>query len=391
MMRIIVIFLLLLGSIIVGTWINHDPGYVLISIHHWTIEASFWVACVAVILLALILHFLLALLKNILHIPERWRNWRLHRRLNQAQRKTRKGLIEFSEGHWQAAKKYLIAGASNTDLPLVNYLNAARAAEALGDVALRDQYLHQAQEAVPDATIAIELTQAELQLEHQQWEEAKTTLHALQIISPDHPYVLKLLLRLYQSTHNWSELATLLPKLKSNKITDEKEIEDMKRHTYVHLLQTYIERNEHTEIDQFILNLPKHFKQDAEILTIYTRYLLKQHQDKKAEGLIRDYLKSYRYEPLLEIYSTISSEYTRTDLIEQLLQKSPDDAILHFCLGKILIGKQLWGQAKAHLETSIHINPTSDAYHALGHLLEILQDSNAACHAYRLALECRAT
>lgn len=68
---------------------------------------------------------------------------------------------------------------------------------------------------MPEAKIAVELTQAELQLANHQWEQALATLKHLQDIAPRHPYVLKLIMQLYQEVKDWPQLITILPDLKS--------------------------------------------------------------------------------------------------------------------------------------------------------------------------------
>ena len=123
---------------------------------------------------------------------------------------TRKGLIEYSEGYWQKAKNHLIQALPNTDTPLLNYLTAARAAQKMGDSQLRDHYLREAQQSMPEAKIAVELTQAQLQLANHQWEQALATLRHLHDLAPQHPYVLKLLMNLYKEVRDWPQLIAIL-------------------------------------------------------------------------------------------------------------------------------------------------------------------------------------
>lgn len=115
------------------------------------------------------------------------------------------------------SKNHLIQALPNSDTPLLNYLTAARAAQNMGDNQLRDNFLREAQQSMPEAKIAVELTQAELQLSNHQWEQALATLKHLHAIAPRHPYVLMLMMRLYQEVKDWPQLIALLPNLKSIK------------------------------------------------------------------------------------------------------------------------------------------------------------------------------
>ena len=61
------------------------------------------------------------------------------------------------------------------------------------------------------------LTQAELQLDRQQYEQALATLRRLEENSKDHSYALALLGRLYFRLQDWDNLAEILPRLKKHK------------------------------------------------------------------------------------------------------------------------------------------------------------------------------
>lgn len=385
---ILILFGVLLASVYLGLWLEHDPGYVLVTVHHWNIETTFWIAALALVLLTIVLHIFLLTLRRIIGIPQYWRQWQQVRRLNKAQTKTKRGLIEFSEGHWHTAKKHLIAAAPNVDLPLVNYLTAAKAAEKLGDHRLRDQYLHQAQTAAPDATIAIELTQAQLQIDNQEWAEALETLKALQIIAPDHPYVMQLYVQVYQATQNWSELLAIIPKLKPSSTYSERDIQQLKKQAYTHLIQTWLYHSEPEASHKPPLHtLPSDLKHDPDIVAAYGRYLLHLEQYPLAEKTIRECLKHNHTSELITLYGQLPIDHTRISFIESLLRDHPESAALHLCLGQIFLNQKVWGTAKSHLEKSLELQPSSQAYHAIGTLFEALDQQSDACKAYKQGLE----
>lgn len=386
-LRVILAFTLLIISAYLGIWLHQDPGYVLIMFRHWTIESTVWMTASLILILILFIQTLFGLLKKIVHIPYYCRQWISDLRLKRAQAKTKRGLIEFSEGQWQTAKKHLIAAAPNTPHPLVNYLTAAKAAEKLGDHQLRDHYLHLAQTAVPDATIAIELTQAQLQIDNQEWKAADETLQALQVIAPDHPYVSQLCLKLYENTQNWAALLAVLPKLKSSKTLTELNIQNIKKQAYLAILDANIHQSYlNFDLHQAMQSLPKDLKNDSDIVSKYARYLLNQQQDQQAEKIIRESLKTSPTNELLALYAHINTEYVHIPFIESLIEKKPDSAALHACVGQLFLAKQVWGSAKTHLEKSIQIHPSSQAYYALGTLLEKLNQPEEACKIYKQGL-----
>lgn len=70
MMRLILAFIILTVSIWAGVHVQHNPGYVLITIAGWSIETTLWFAVLALVLFFILLHALLSLF----HKPAQWRH-----------------------------------------------------------------------------------------------------------------------------------------------------------------------------------------------------------------------------------------------------------------------------------------------------------------------------
>jgi len=113
------------------------------------------------------------------------------------------GLVDSAEGNWEKAEKILIKHASHSGAPLIHYLTAARAAQSRGAFDKRDEYLQKAAAQAPGSDVAIGLTQAELHLSGNQFEQALETLTKLQSIDPTHASVLKLLHQTYRHIGDW--------------------------------------------------------------------------------------------------------------------------------------------------------------------------------------------
>ena len=386
MIRVILGFLVLLGSVWLGIQLQHDPGYLLIAINHWTVETTLWIAIVGLFLIFIILHTLLSLLHWIIHCPTSWHNWLSKRRIQNAQAKTRQGLIEFSEGHWLQAKNHLIKALPDTDAPLLNYLTAARAAQEMGDSKLRDDYLREAQQAMPEAKIAVELTQAQLQLANRQWEQALATLRHLQVLAPHHAYVLKLLMHLYEEVKDWPQLIALLPELNRYNVVSGDAYQRLQQHAYLQALLDLIKQDETQKIIEFVDILPKNLIHDATLMAEYSRYLLSKHFETEAESLLRRCLRKQYDERLIAIYGKINSNDKQLNFAESLLKEQPHSAALLLCLGRLSKTKNLWGKAKIYFEQSIEFGETPTAYMELGKLLEQLSDQAGACAAYRQGL-----
>ena len=144
---------LLLGVGIVAV-IETDPGYVLVSYANYTLKASLWVGLLLLLLSVLSIYLLLQLAYRIVGGRRSLVSWLGTRKTRNALRLTTRGLISFTEGNWQTARRQLLRGAQHNEVPLLNYLLAARASAQLHDTAEVQEYLHTAGEHDPGATVA---------------------------------------------------------------------------------------------------------------------------------------------------------------------------------------------------------------------------------------------
>lgn len=385
-LRYIFIFALLLISVYLGIYLQQNSSYILITLGHWTIETTLPIMFLVLLIISILIYFIFIVFNKIINIPSAFRKWRNYNQTHKSQLKTKQGLIEFNEGHWELAKKHLIDALPNADTPLLNYLTAARAAQEMGDNRLRDNYLREAQQSMPEAKVAVELTQAQLQLANNQWEQALATLKHLEDLSPKHPYVLKLLMQLYEEIRDWQQLIILLPKLKKYRITTDASLLKIQKKAYSELLSKLIKKENNEAIEKLMSNLPKELKLDSNITYIYTKYLILKKEDKKAETILYKFLQKHIDEKLLKLYGQINSDYIQLKFLESLL-KNNNSTALNICIGKISLAKKLWGKAQSHFEESIKIHPTPEAYQELGKLFEQQNEISLAFDAYKKGLE----
>lgn len=378
MIRAIFLFILLAASIALGIQLQNDPGYVLIAINHTTVETTLWVGLFIVILIYILLYIILYILSSLYRSPKNFRHWRKKRKIATARRLTRKGLIKFSEGYWQDAKKDLLKALPYSDTPLINYLIAARSAQEIGDYTLRDNYLREAQQSMPETKIAVELTQAQLQLANKQWEQALATLRHLQDLAPKHPYVLKLLAKLYEAVKDWPQLIDLLPELRKHQVINQDQYETMLTQSYLQQFRSLINQRSYDEVVTFINALPKSLRANPFFVVEKAKFYQKHDQPEVAATLIRKSLSKQMNEKLINLFGDISTNENQLKFAENLLTKYPHSAALFLCCGKLCLQLELWGKAKKYLQQSIEISPTKEAYWQLGCLLEKLHQEEEA-------------
>ena len=377
--------LTLILAVAAAIWAMGDPGYVLFAVGNWTLETTLALTVIVLLVVFAGVHYLLRMITGVKKFPREVKNWRHSRHERKAENTLTQGLIELAEGNWQAAEKHVVKYAEGGFNPLLNYLAAARAAQAQGDDQRRDTYLKLAHEKNPRADIAIGLTQAELQLSQNQLEQALATLRHLQQLSPKHAQVLKALTHLYRELGDWEHLLEILPVLKKRKILPEELINSYAKQAYLALLT----QERHSGLAGLWSRIPPAMREDADIVTAYVQALIAAGDSDLVEPIIRQALKKSVNDPLMKLYGEIDGADPTGQLafVESVLLNQENNASTLLTAGRLSLRNQLWGKASDYLKASIQAQPTAEAYNELGHLLEKMGDQTAATNCFRAGLK----
>ncbi|MCU7905243.1 MAG: heme biosynthesis protein HemY [Candidatus Thiodiazotropha sp. (ex Epidulcina cf. delphinae)] len=390
-MRILLVaFLALLAAVLITLWVKEDNGYVLLGYGQWTIEGSLALFSLAGLALFLLLYVAIRILSHLWRMPERAVNWRRKRRGQRARQALIRGLVELAEGRWKVAERHLTHYATQSETPLLNYLAAARTAQLQGEHARRDDYLHLAHESMPSAGVAVGLTQAELQLAHQQYEQALATLMHVRSLSPKHNYVLILLKKLYENLAEWRKLEEMLPELKRRKVIDENACQALEMRVCRERL-----RQEAGTIDTLVRywqSVPKGVRQKQDIVIDYCRCMMALDAGSRLEPLITAALQREWSAELVTLYGQIelADPSQQLTVAEGWLKDHQEDPVLLMALARLSLQNKLWGKGRRYLEAGIRIAPSAESYQQLGLLLERLGETDAALQCFRagLGLEC---
>lgn len=371
----------LIVSAIGASILMQDPGYVVINFRGYIVEMSV-PAMLAIFTVSL---FAIWFAIKLFHAPRRLGEAAGRYRSGRAGARLTRGVIEVAEGNFAKGERLLTKSANVSDAPLLNYLQAARAAHLLGQDARRDEWLREAYEHSPQAANAVLLTQAELQLDQAQYESALATLRKIEENAPNHGHALVLLGRLYFRLEDWENLAQLLPKLKKHgRLSDAM----LRRWT----LRVHEEQLANAKDGEAVLALWKsvssNHKRDIDLLQNYYKSLIRVGLHDKAEKDIGAELRREWRSPLVRLFGVVESKDATRQLkkAEGWLKDHADDPDLLLTAARLCLRNELWGKARSYLETVIAIRPTPDAYQEYGRLLSRLGEGDAAADAYRAGL-----
>ena len=384
--------IVLLLSVVTLGFIEYDPGYLLISYGHYTIESTFWVALILLVLLCLFLVVVFRVISRLLNGSFAINRWLRTRSYRRGQVKTAQGIIAYMEGNWQQARRMLSYSAEQSETPLINYLLAARASNMLDDDTQTRDLLRKSEESTSGSDVAVHIAQAQMQLEKGYYERSLATLTRLRKNANKHPYVLKLLQSAYNGLQDWNGLAELLPELRKHNIIDKQEFESLSVQCCKAQLQAIAVGGNSDDIAKKLSDIwskkNKSITKNSELVAIYAQTLLSADDQSGAEKIIRTQLNREWSQALIDLYGLTKGRDTNKQLLhaEEWLKERNNDARLFLCLGRLSLRNELWGKAKEYFEISFKLAKSGEASAELGRLLAQLGDYQKSNDYYQQGL-----
>ena len=288
----------LLISAFAAHFLLANPGYVLIDFRDYKVEMSVPVLVFFIAMLMLAIW----LIRRILIAPRLLGEAAGRYRAGRAGQKLTRGMIEVAEGNFARGEKLLARAAHSSDSPLFNYLQAARAAHLQGKDERRDEWLKMAYEETPGAANAVLLTQAELQLDSKQYEQALATLRRLDENSRNHGYALALLGRLYFRLEDWQQLAQILPRVRKFGRVDTATLDEWTVRGHCEELDAATDGDAAAGI---LAGVPKRLNSELPILEAYYRALMRNGMHDKAEKDLAGAIGKNWRGPLVRLYGLV--------------------------------------------------------------------------------------
>ncbi len=391
------LYILLISAITIAgfsMYKQNDLGHISFNFADFSFETNLVVFGAGILCCLFVLLVLIRSAKFIKTVFIYFSNKRQKHLEQKAHQALSEGLIEYAEGRFEQAEKVLLQQVKYSDNRLLVYLSAARAAQQIGAHDRRDDYLRLAHTESPTADIAIGLTKAELQLAHNQSEQALATLTQLNELSANHTYILTLLANTYKRLQDWDNLNKILPQLKKHgnlSVESFLSFEIMVCNGQLsNFAKTSLVNNKDNQaLLSFWKTAPHHLKILPGVVEHYARQLVRTNAAGEAETILRVYLNDNWEESTVILYSELDVlvDNKSLEMAEGWLKDHQHNAHLLLALGKMCSSHSLWGKARSFLEASISINPMPESYLILARLLEEhMNEPIAAQECYRQGL-----
>jgi len=393
------VLILLLLVVLLGLWVGdlalQDSGYLLLSYQNTTLETSLWVGLLLLGLFTLSCYLVIRLVMLLLSGPAAIRLGLKRRQVKRAARFSQKGTIDLLEGHWSEAQKKLTKAGNSSEIPLLNYLVAARAAAENNDDASARELLNMAQRQAPGANLAMALAHADLDILQGHYQQAIGRLEPLRNHHPKHRQLHRVLQQAFLAQENWIALAALMPVLKKLKVAPLAQLDVIEEKVLLHSMAEIEEADD--DQSNRLPDLKAMWKEASntvvsrpDLCRHYVELMLKMGQRDTAERALFTALSTHWDDGLVELYGRIITERADQQLaIGERWQKLHDkDATLMLTLGRLALANQLWGRARSYFQDSLKLKPSAEAHAELARLLAHLgEDKSSLDHGYKAQQE----
>ena len=388
-MKIILVLITVLSLATVATLlVMQYPGLVQIDVAGHSTSFPLIYLILGLLALFIVLYVLLRALAALRRAPSAISKKRQEGRHSKARGSMKRGFLEMTEGNWSKAERSLAGAASKSEMPIVNYLTAARVAQEQGKIDRRDELLNKADNVEETAALAVGLTRAELQHNNREYEAAFSTLTALHKNHSDNEKVHKYLADTLQAREQWDELYELLPSVLKSKSIPESRKTELAVETYRHLLRQKGDAKDRSGLDELWKKIPKALRQEPRVVKSYIRQLIHFDDAKVAGPFIRKYLKQNWNDDVVAMYSELNIEDHKVGLAqsEKWLKQYPESPGLLAMAGFLNAKAELWGKARSLLEQSLALKAAPQTYKLLGDVLIKMNDSEGATESYQEGL-----
>lgn len=390
MKRLMIVIVALVIGVAVALIAQQDPGYVRIAVQGTTIETTLLVFGAIAIVAFAIIYFVLRVLLNTRRAPRQLREWNAERRVARSHKLLTRGMLDLVEGRWREAENLLTRQADNSEIPLLNYLAAAQAAQRQGAVQRADGYLKKAQNSGHASEIALDLAAAELQLQSGEFDRAVTSLRRLHAAAPKHPRVISLLLQLYVDLKNWERLLELLPAARKQHLVADNEIKRLEITAWSELLGDAAREQNARLIHEVWARVPRALQENEALLYAYASQLIACQADVDVIAVLRKALSRDWSDALIYLYGVADggTAYSPQQLhsAEEWLKNRTNNPVLLLTLGRLALRNGRLDKARGYLEASIAAGAQPETYQDLGALLEKLGEKSNALACYQKGL-----
>lgn len=357
-------------------------NYVKIYAGSYLVELNLFGFIIALLLAVLSIYIVIKLFAMAWKAPKSFSSWRQRSNTKRASNELGIGYLSLIKGDWKHAEKHLTTKSEASQIPYVNFLAAAQAAQEQGRMVQRDDYLNLAYKSAPKERLAIGLIKARLHQSAGQYEQAEATLNDISSLGSKNAQFTAMLLQTYQQTGQWAKANDLLNLARKQKALPDAILDDIAQQAHSETLK------QASDIESAWKALPRDQRKLVPNVLLYAEGLIRKGEMSAAEKIIRTTLKANWSDELVNLYASLDTG-TPAKLrrrVEGWLMARPESAELNLAAGQFAVQEKNSTLAKEYLQKAIQLGQLPQAYGLLGELYESENDSGKALQLFRAGM-----
>lgn len=355
---------------------NHLEGSVTLLWQHTLYTVSVQWLFVILVLSLLVVYILSRLCCYVVHLPKRLIKANQHHHRQHGIDSLQHLLLAFFEGRYDHSLELsdeLLANSYIRCLHPTLLTIAAVAASETGQFKRRNGYLLKLPPKIVAHSVFPYLLRAKEAVQKGDSAQFEACVRAIEQYQPHLTALLKLELAHAIQTGDVDRLLAAARQLYQKGILQEQEYQNYEKKAYMGKLALIYSAK---QLKHYSRHLPNSLKQDQELVNaIGKRYYALAHYQEAVDWALEHYpihQNSCLLDLLDEALAHLPAKNYRKAVsrIENWLNTQADNASLLMFLGKTAYKNQLWGKAKAYLESSITLKPSVAAWEILAKLYE---------------------
>ncbi|CAA0115943.1 Protein HemY [BD1-7 clade bacterium] len=345
---------------------EEGPGYVLIYFNHYSIETSFWLFTVLMLVLSGGLMLAIWLFFNGAGLLVRLGLWPRRFSLGQAHKQQFNGLLAYADADYSAAGKVLNRAGKRGNLAFVDYLFAARSALQLNQFDEAQAAFEKARECGDKDDLSVALFGVDMALALNDDARAQQRLEdARGRFSNDPRFLIKAAM-VYHAVHEWTLLQGLLKPLRKKKLLVKAQFEMYTRDCFAGLITQAAAINDLSAVNKAFKQADT-FQLDEHVYMAYFRALQSMGENAEARNRVEHQLRQQWSAPLLAFYLQLAPGDVgdQAVFVRRLAEAQPGSALILHAQGIVATRQANWLEAKKFFEDSLAIQETAKAWFLL--------------------------
>lgn len=234
MLKILIIFLALVGGFFLGPLLQGHQGSAVFEIANYKISMSFISFVILELLGLLCLYICYWLFEKIFNSKTMLGYWLRSKSSKKSAKRLEQAQLSLLEGDYKQASKFFMKSAKASTNTALSFLLAAQTQIDNDEVIPANQSLEQAaKHCQPNELFAFQLVQVRLQIKNREYDAARVTIENLLNEKPRNPEVLRLADQIYYDTQDYQAIIDLMPAMYKAGAFSESQLDQFKQVAYV--------------------------------------------------------------------------------------------------------------------------------------------------------------